>query len=531
MGAAGTEDWGRARAVLSSALLIFALTQDARAQSPFDPWDLAANDEDPFAAFFPAIGPHSDAPTSFTNHFTNAWTSGALSFGEVALDDENLLVQDYEAHGTSFSLGSRAGQISLKGFAFYPEALLQKGESGDSPQDEDEIQGFSFSFLPYQTPDHALTLTSSYYRGSRRTYDEDADAFLRDRGDGWSLAAESSWFEDTLRVRGELATARFDAAAKSGTTQSKAYRWGLTYQPWQEVDFAGNALSVAVDLDYEWVGAGFQSLIGDDLDDDEESLGASMALSWGNLSADIGLRQTIDNVEARADQATNRNLGFNVSGRYQVEEDASWLTESAWLGRPYVEIGFDLDRHRRWTALTDTDSNDRDEVERTYSMALGSDYEQGSWSLQQTLSRTDDKTADDADRFGSETSLGAAWQPHSGFSFESSLGWSFVNEADSQSDALNFDVDFSVDLIPERLDLTLGAAFDLSVDSAGIEGAEGFNGELKWHFLPATTSQPGLTWAFQGTLETGHGYDDSDYDGMEWMLFGELQLTAPLTKP
>ena len=88
-----------------------------------------------------------------------------------------------------------------------------------------------------------------------------------------------------------------------------------------------------------------------------------------------------------------------------------------------------------------------------------------------------------------------------------------------------------MDVIPERLNLTLGTAFDLSVESAGIQGSEVLNGELKWHFLPATTSQPGLTWAFQGTLETGHGYDDSDYNGMEWKIFGELQLTAPLAQP
>src|SRR3546814_7815685 len=152
-------------------------------------------------------------------------------------------------------------------------------------------------------PTHLLSHHLPLSYPSRRTSDlgcrTPTDEVLHG-GSGWSWAANTLWFDEALRLRGEYAQAKFDFDGKDegfGPESASAYGLLASVEPLRGATLDGNTFTWTVGVQREEVDTFFQSLANPSLQPDRETTSLFTDFYWDEFAAQVRIDHQLNNVD------------------------------------------------------------------------------------------------------------------------------------------------------------------------------------------------------------------------------------------
>lgn len=456
-----------------------------------------------------------------------------MNLGHHSLGLDSLLFSPQQRRGLSFQAGDSNNRLETQFFALRPDAIVGSRHFTGVNQHRSRLQGFSAKVKPFSEGQDALAVTAMYYDGEGSTSGlgiSEADTI--NKGSGWGLMLEKSYWQGRLNILGEHAHSRFDPDISSHDNlkeNSDAWRVRFDVRPFSNLSWANQPADISVGAEYQRVDTFFASLANPGLAADRDMASVFSDFYWGRLSANLQLTHETNNVDKLPGMPTDRLHSFAWNGNYAFDQQTG---ATAWLGSPYLQLsGFvaKLDRDKTPEGYQGFDT---DNMAKSITVGGGSSYKHWYWSNTYTHADFDDKSGIGNDTGSRFVSLAAGWQVHERLSLSSNVQYGvFDSKAEDQrsyNTNLNMGV-YSI-LVSDKLDFSLNYNLNLASGDNDLPDRHLVNAQLGWTLLKASQSKPGVAIAIRGSMENNHGKSlyTTGHESDRYQIFAILRVSAPL---
>ncbi|MGE5768647.1 MAG: hypothetical protein ACM35H_15770, partial [Bacteroidota bacterium] len=177
---------------------------------------------------------------------------------------DNMLMSGFYRRGVSLRAGTADDRLAVTGFVQRTETLVGTRRVIGIDQDDQRIEGASIAVRPVESLQDNILLTGTFYtgEGSDGGFGVGGDPVVNE-GSGWSVVADTLWFDEALRLRGEYAQSEFDFDGKNegfGAEGAAAYGLLASLEPLRGATLDGNTFTWTVGVQREQVDTFFRSL-------------------------------------------------------------------------------------------------------------------------------------------------------------------------------------------------------------------------------------------------------------------------------
>lgn len=457
-----------------------------------------------------------------------------FTFGDHDTGVDNLLMSGFYRRGVSLRAGTTDDRLSVTGFVQRTESMVGTRHVVGISHDEERIEGASVSVRPIESLQDNILLTGTFYTGEGGDggFGVGGDATVNE-GSGWSVVADTLWFDEALRLRGEYAQSEFDFDGKDeGFAAEGAAAYGLlaSLEPLRGATLDGNTFTWTVGVQREQVDTFFQSLANPSLQADRETTSVFTDFYWDEFAAQLRVDHQLSNVDDLDYLPTDRNISVYFNGTYtpfiEPLEDGSL----PWYGQPFFGFSaavYEIDRIDTSDDFPDDEANN---ATRSVTFSSGSNYEKWSWNLSHTVYSFDDHENLSSDTLNNTTGISAYILADDWITLSPSLQWDMFEDLDTHDDAqtLNIGLGADITVIPETLTASLYYSLNHRLGDGDTPDSNSLNGEVVWTIQPPEVNRLGIALAFSGFLQDVNQDFDAPDDGFQYQAFTTLRLSLPV---
>ena len=468
----------------------------------------------------------------FSGSYQAEATDMNLRLGHQDIGADNLIMSDFYRRGLTLTLAQPDENLSVTAFALRSEPALGVDNFTGVDDSENRVQGVMVKARPIESLSENVEITGTFYEGETRAVGNASGLVGEDSsGAGGSLAVDTLWMDQRLRLRGEVALTHFDFddSGDLPADNDLAYDLLASYAliPGGEND--GEYLSWDVGLEHKRVGTFFASVANPFVPTDRETTSAFTNVIWDEVSMQAQVGYETSNVEELNALPTDRTYFATFDGSYSpvMEPDADG--SYGWLGQPTFGLALNFNDGKQIDIPAAFVGIGGDYQVRSATVSASSFYDFWSWSLSQSVNSFEDRSGATGDTMNYLTDLGLQFQPDESLTIGPYAQLSIFrdNATTDDLDSVNLGLDIAADLIPEVLTSSLNGSLNLT-DSVGHSPDSYFvGGEVLWNAIPAEVNRPGVALAITGSYQHT---DDADFFVADDIVqvFGKLKLTLPL---
>ncbi|MDJ0942877.1 MAG: hypothetical protein QNJ30_05415 [Kiloniellales bacterium] len=447
--------------------------------------------------------------------------------GRHDLGAQGLVVEDAARPGASLSLETSDSRARVTGFALSEAAQLSDDPADRTEGPDRQVQGSHLALRPIEALKDNLAITGTYARGQVR---EGAAADATESGNAWSLATDTRWLDERLRLRGEVAGSRHDPDGPAGAqapVAGAAYAGQVGITVLKDRTVAEAPLTWDLGLEAERLGQGFASLANPDAEANRQTTALTSRLTWDDYALEAKAGQRIDNVEALAALPVERTRDVELSGRYAPTTGPGEAPLPAWLGRPTVGLSFGVEDSRQ-DAPPEGSAGPSASRRVDSTLSLGSDYGAWGWDLSQSLGSASDQAEGERVTYG--TGLGARVALGRRLELAPKARWSQEQARTSEAtveESWEVGVKAEVVLLPDTLSSSLDYAYGYDWDPASTAVTRALGGELLWRFLEAKQARPAMALSLGGSVEDRWDLGVAEDRSRDYQVFLNLKVSLP----
>ena len=466
--------------------------------------------------------------------------SSNARLGHHDIGASDFIMSDFYRRGLSLDIGSADSAVQVTGFALSSQALLGIERISGIEDPDDRVQGAHVRLRPIDSLRDNLELTGTYYLGEKTdTFDNDFDIAFDDAfdieersdGSGFAVAADSLWFGERLRLRGEFSRSRFDLDGAGGAVDpetDEAYSALANYAILQNELVDELPLNWNLGIQHERLGTFFGSIANPFLIGDRITTTLFSDVTWDTFAFQAQAGHQTNNVNSLDGLPRDRTLNLFLNGSYAIFPGPEEEPLPEWLGLPSLGLSF---------SIVDIDQTDRpdDFIGEAESQTISStasfstSYDTWSWYLSETVSSVNDTVGGDGDTLGFLTSLGSQFLVGNRVSLAPYTQWS-LDESQNLNDTVHtWLVGFGAgaEILPSVLSTNLNYSYSHARGAQNTLDTHIFGGELLWTFLRAEQNRPGMAFALSGTIQESHGSAILSTQDRVYQVFLSLKTTLP----
>lgn len=457
-----------------------------------------------------------------------------FTLGDHDTGIDNMLMSGFYRRGVSLRAGTTDERLAVTGFVQRTESLVGTRHVVGISHDEERIEGASISVRPIDSLKDNILLTGTFYtgEGSDGGFGVGGDEVVNE-GSGWSVVADTLWFDEALRLRGEYAQSEFDFDGKDeGFAAEGASAYGLlaSLEPLRGATLDGNVFTWTVGVQREQVDTFFRSLANPYLQADRETTSVFTDFYWDEFAAQLRVDHQLSNVDDLDYLPTDRNVSIYFNGTYTPFVEPLEDGSLPWYGQPFFGLSaavYEIDRIDTSDDFPDDEANN---ATRSVTFSTGSNYERWSWNLSHTVYSFDDHENISSDTLNNTTGISAYILADDWITLSPSVQWDMFEDLDTHDDAqtLNIGIGADITLIPETLTASLYYSLNHRLGDGDTPDSNSLNGEVVWTIQPPEVNRLGIALAFSGFLQDVNEDFDAPDDGFQYQAFTTLRLSLPV---
>ncbi|MEQ8357659.1 MAG: hypothetical protein RH942_19140 [Kiloniellaceae bacterium] len=457
-----------------------------------------------------------------------------LTVGDHDTGIDNLIMSGFYRRGASFRAGLADDRLTVTGFVQRTESLVGTRHVVGISHEEDRVEGASVAIRPIEALKDNIVLTGTFYtgEGSDGGFGIGTEEVIQD-GSGWSVAADTLWFDEALRLRGEYAETEFDFDGKDegfSPETANAYSVLASLEPLRGATLDGSVFNWTIGVQRDEVDTFFQSLANPSLQPDRETTTVYSDFFWDEFAAQLRLDHQLNNVDDLDFLPTDRNINAYFNGTYTPFVEPLEDGSMPWYGQPFFGISAALYEIDRVEHSQDFPDDDADNTTRSLTLSSGSNYQTWSWNLSHTIYSFEDHVDLSSDTRNNSTALSAYVLVDDWLALSPSLQWDMFEDLDEGDDAQNLVAGLGVDItvIPETLTASMYYSLNHRMGDGDTPDTSSLNGEVVWTLRPAEVNQLGIALAFSGFVQQTNDDFSNSEDDMQYQAFTTLRLSLPV---
>lgn len=464
-----------------------------------------------------------------TADYAGELVTGGVTLGHHDLGLNSYLFSNFYRRGASARLGAANDRVKGSVFAFKPEAVTGVDDMTGLAEDNNRLEGGTFSLKPFSGEAGALQVTTLYYDGEAN----DAGTGIvggsgMAAGSGWGVIADKGFANDRVLLRGEYTQADYDADGAAGVfagDTGSAFALALETRPFEQLSFGGQPADLVTGLRYEKIDTFFRSLANPGLAADRNAWTAYGNFYWNALSMNLQLVDETNNVDDLAGAPEDRLQHLTLNSTYSFNPQEGNL---AWLGTPYVNAAVFLATMNREKTPSGYTGFDTDTISRSFTLGGGTSYNRWYWGANHTWAEFDDHANNAGDTLTTITGVYAGWNISDGWDVHGSMQFGSMRDRTQASNAFDTTMNFGVTgmIIPNLLRANFDYNMNLSDGDGDIPDRHIVNSEVEWMLVEPRTNRPGLALALRGAMEDSYG--STTQDGTVYQVFSLFRVKAPL---
>ncbi len=447
---------------------------------------------------------------------------------------DNLIMSGFYRRGVSLRAGFADDRLTVTGFVQRTESLVGTKHVLGISHDEERVEGASVSVRPIEALKDNIVLTGTYYTGEGGDggFGIGTDEVVNE-GNGWSVAADTLWFDEALRLRGEYAQTSFDFDGKDqgfDAETADAYSVLASLEPLRGATLDGSVFTWTVGVQRDKVDTFFSSLANPYLEPDRETTSVFTDFLWDEFSAQLRVDHQVNNVDDLDYLPTDRNINVYFNGNYTPYIEPLEDGSLPWYGQPFFGVSASFYEIDRIDASQDFPNDDANNSTRSVTLSAGSNYETWNWNLSHTIYSFEDHVDLSSDTRNNSTGLSAYVLVEDWLSLQPSVQWDNFEDLDTGDDnqSLLLNLGANVTVIPETLDATLYYSLNHRMGDGDTPDTNSLNGEVVWTLRQADVNRLGVAVALTGHIQdTNDDFDNPEKD-LQYQAFTSLRLSLPV---
>ena len=466
--------------------------------------------------------------------FQNEDVFAGLTVGNHDTGIDSLVMSNFNRRGVSMRAGTADERITATGFVLRTESLVGTRHVLGISHDEDRVEGASVSLRPIEALKDNLVLTGVYYNGegSDGGFGIGTEEVINE-GDGWSVAVDSLWFEERVRLRGEFAEATFDFDGKDegfDAETANAYSFLASVEPLRGTTLDGGILNWTVGVQREQIDTFFQSLANPGIRPDRETTSIFTDFFWDEFAANLQVDHEYSNVDDFDFLPTDRTIRVYFNGSYtpfvEPEEDGSL----PWYGQPFFTVNTSVTDIERVERSIDFPADDANNVSRSLSLSVGANYESWSWNLSHMIYSFEDEINFTSDTVNNTTGLSGYFLIDDWLTLSPTVQYDVFEDKDlgKANRTVNFGLASDITVIPQVLTASLSYNLNVRTGDGDTPDSSSLGGEVVWTLREPDANRLGIALAFNGFIqETNDDFDNAE-DDLQYEAFTTLRLSLPV---
>lgn len=457
-----------------------------------------------------------------------------FTVGDHDIGVDNLVMSGFYRRGVSLRAGLPDDRLTVTGFVQRTESDIGTKHALGISHDEERIQGASISLRPIDALKDNVELTGTYYTGEGGDggYGIGTDEVVN-TGDGWSVAADTLWFDEALRLRGEYAQTRFDFDGEDegfDAETADAYSVLASLEPLRGATLDGSVFTWTVGMQRDEVDTFFSSLANPYLEPDRETTSIFTDFFWDEFSAQLRVDHQLNNVDDLDYLPTDRNINVYFNGNYMPYVEPLEDGSMPWYGQPFFGLSASFYEIDRVEASKDFPDDDANNSTRSITLSAGSNYETWNWNLSHTIYSFEDHVDLSSDTRNNSTGLSVYMLVDDWLTLQPTIQFDNFEDLDTgddnQSLLLNFGANITV--IPETLDASLYYSLNHRMGDGDTPDTNSLNGEVVWTLRHAEANRLGVALALSGFVQdTNDDFHNPEKD-LQYQAFTSLRLSLPV---
>jgi hypothetical protein len=457
-----------------------------------------------------------------------------MTLGDHDTGVDDLIMSNFYRRGLSLRAGTTDDRLSVTGFVQRTESLVGTRHVVGISHDEDRIEGAAVSIRPIEALKDNILLTGTFYtgEGSDGGFGIGTEEIIRE-GSGWSVAADTLWFDEALRLRGEYAQSEFDFDGKDegfDAEGASAYALLASLEPLRGATLDGNTFTWSIGVQREQVDTFFQSLANPTLQPDRETTSVFTDFYWDEFAAQFRVDHQLSNVDDYDFLPTDRNINVYFNGTYtpfiEPLEDGSL----PWYGQPFFGISAALYEIDRVDTSDDFPDDDADNTTRSVTFSTGANYERWSWNLSHSVYSFEDHVDFMSDTLNNTTGVSAYVLVDDWLTLSPSIQWDRFDDRDTGDDnqTINIGLGADITVIPETLTASLYYSVNHRMGDGDTPDTNSLSGEVVWTLRPPEANKLGVALALSGFVQdTNDDFSNPETD-LQYQAFTTLRLSLPV---
>lgn len=468
--------------------------------------------------------------------FQNEDFFAGLTAGNHDTGIESLVMSAFNRRGVSVRAGTADDRISATGFVLRTESIVGTRHVLGISHDEERIEGASISVRPIEALQDNILLTGVYYsgEGSDGGFGIGTEEVINE-GDGWSVAADTLWFDESLRLRGEVAEASFDFDGKDvgfDAETANAYSVLASVEPLRGMTLDGSVVNWTISAQREQVDTFFQSLANPSIQADRETTSVFTDFFWDQFAAQLRVDHQLNNVDDLDFLPTDRMLSGYFNGTYTPYVEPSEDGSLPWFGQPFFGVTASVTDINRVERSADFPEDDANNISKSLTLNTGSNYETWSWNLSHTIYTFDDEINISNDSINNTTGLSGYFLIDDWLTLSPSVQYDVFEDTDSgkASRTINLGIATDITVIPDTLAASFSYNMNVRTGDGDTPDTSSLSGEVVWTLREPDVNTLGIALAFNGFIQETRNDDFvSPEDDVQYQAFTTLRLSLPVS--
>ncbi|VAW55049.1 hypothetical protein MNBD_GAMMA05-223 [hydrothermal vent metagenome] len=473
---------------------------------------------------------------------TGQYQSTQLKLGHHSISQTSLAMEGFQRRGVSASKGFSSINSAVTGFVLRTEQI-NGFEHGLGISDPDNtVYGIVMENQPISSNPELLYLSATYLSGESNTVGASVGASQADqKGETWSIVADSTMLDQQLRFRAEMASSKTDIVTADTAdidlidAKGDAIAFLATYTP-QSIS-ADTTFFWNTGLEFSEVDSLFNSIANPNLPNDKTLQRLFFNADWSGISAQLSAAKETDNVdndETRPEIETKHNQlllnysltqlpqpgsFFDVTGlpsfSFQWSNTTQEQIKAASINTIFITEGLDIE-------------ND------TY--RLGADFNKTalSWGLAYSESDQKDKVNTTRSSTTTGTDIHASYQVSQYFTIAPSI---ISNDTEFASDNSNFETDIISVMAQLYLTDKLGGQINLNQSNSTSDSlispqdteTSTISFQFNWNWIQPKNNHPGFDVSISGTYQDAQNKIITANDLVAYQVFVNLAMSLPVS--
>ncbi len=386
-----------------------------------------------------------------------------FNVGHHSIQYSSLIYRDFNRRGVSgrFSLPGINSMVQL--FSARTGDLSGFSEGLGVGDADDRVSGAVLNYQPFSDNPNALTISTSYMTGARKSGDASLGLFVEESsGDARSIALDSYLADQRVRLYLEAAQSNFDFdgnAASLEAQQDNAYQFVTQYTS-KPIGTGTTPWQWGVSIEKTFVEPDFYSLSNRNLVGDSDFTMLSTSLSKGSWFSQLFMKTEQDNVDNRFD-STNKTSMVGLDVTYSEVSNS----ENTFLGSPVYKVTYQQTQQKQDGVELDVlmvPLLSNDNQAKFIELSSEFSYQWGSWYLRVNYNAFEDDANIQPDSQTKGAEWGGSFSVSEKHRLTTSISHYDTEEHDSQLD--NEVLTYSMAIVSSFKSMALNSSFTLDYE-------------------------------------------------------------------